>query len=150
MDTYDLKNKDEVEQFLVDTDFMCAMNKVVQLKVVQEDVTKLQTRSIWRYLTLIANDLNEQGQTFSFMGFQKKMVEVQFNKDILHDRLWIPIQYNNYRTDSITKLKTNQLDKIIDSITLLTSEDYGFSIEFPNRQQLIDAYNENKKNNKLK
>ena len=94
--------------------------------------TTKQNSSIHLYCDMIAKELNEH-TSFNYVGLKGDNIELMFTMSIVKETLFKPIVMALYGHDSTTKLKTNEIDKVVDTITKYTSERWKFSIPFPNK-----------------
>ena len=91
-----------------------------------------QNKSLWLFLTLLADALNSAG--LEMRQVLKPTYHVPWTKDLCHDLLWIPIQKALYKTHSTRVLpKLEQIDKIHEIIMRELGEKHGLEyIPFPN------------------
>ena len=93
-----------------------------------------QNNSLWLYFTLLATELNLAG--YDMRKLIEHGVEISWTKDTIADYLWKPIQKEMFKTNSTTKLTTEQINQIYDEVNRITSEK-GVSVAFPNVEQLF-------------
>ena len=93
--------------------------------------TKEQNRALYKFLTVLADKLNESG--LDMRKVLKPTYNIPWTKDSTHDHIWIPFQKAMYNTDSTTKLsKHEQIDKIHETIMRELGEKHQLAyIPFP-------------------
>lgn len=93
--------------------------------------TDKQNKSLWLFFTLLADTLNEAG--LDMRKVLKPTYNLSWNKDMVHDHLWIPIQRAMFQTGSTMFLhKQEQIDKIHKIIMRELGEKFGIEyIPFP-------------------
>jgi len=99
----------------------------------QEKRTSQQNKALHLFFTWIAGMFNEVGSTYTnLMG-----IETIWSPIMVKELIWKPLQKQLYDTDSTTKLNTEQINIISDSIILHFSE-VGYTLEFPSMQQFLN------------
>jgi hypothetical protein len=108
----------------------------IQYKRVPKKRSIEQNNSMWRWLTQIAELLNESGWTHeNEMG-----IPMRYSKDLLHKVYLIPILETEFNIDSTKKMTTEILNYIIDSFTLFFGEKKGIKVPiFPNKQDYLNS-----------
>lgn len=93
--------------------------------------TSQQNKALWKFLTLLADSLNESGKDMRVV--LKPTYSIPWTKENCHDHLWIPLQKAMYGTDSTTELnKQEQITKIHEVIMRELGEKHGVEfIPFP-------------------
>jgi len=93
--------------------------------------TSQQNKSLWLFYQLLADSLNAAGLDMRVV--LKPEVDIPWNKDTVHDYLWIPIQKAYLRTDSTTKLgKHLDIEEIHAILMRHLGEKFGVEyIQFP-------------------
>ena len=102
-----------------------------------------QNKSLHKYFTLIANQLNDMGQEFCFSGITGKELSMRYTMNIIKEMFWKPIQETMFETKSTTKLTTSQMNQIIDVFTKFFA-DKGVVLDFPS----VEAMEKNNFDNK--
>lgn len=89
--------------------------------------TGQQNKGIWLFLTQLAEALNNGGLLMKKV--LKEEADIEWNKDLAHDYLWIPIQKAVCGTDSTTELeKQIDIEKVHE--TLMRHLGEKFHVEF--------------------
>lgn len=128
---YNPRDKNELEAFFAESDRLVLLrNILIELRGLKPTRSLLQNNAMWLYLTNIAIELNKS-QTFEYRGLSGKMMELPFNKNILHYITWIPAQKYLFKTDSTRLLETNQLNIIIESIDKFLGQNFNIYVDFP-------------------
>ena len=112
----------------------------------EEKRTTQQNKSLWLWFTLLAEKLNDSGLDMRkiFEGF-KEGVNVPWDKQSVHDYLWMPFQKAVLLKDSTTKLKKKEdIDNVYDVFNKYFGEKYGFYQEFPSKERLMEEENNKK------
>ena len=95
--------------------------------------SNLQSRSRWKYLTMVASILNGRGETYSPPGYK---VDVKWNKDLLYAIYWL--SHKSTIFPGVTKqLNTKQFCELADGVMDLFAIVFDVNIPFPNRDQLL-------------
>ena len=104
----------------------------VELKEIKPTRSNQQNRALHLYFTFCANALNEAGDYFYYQDYKNVSAEMQWTGEMFKT-YWIkPIIKVLYNIDSTTKLKTNEIDQIIDVISKRFAEN-GLSVNFPSQ-----------------
>jgi len=111
--------------------YLTTKGAIIEIKEIKQTRTNAQNAALWLYFTHCADALNESGIYNSIETITGVKMELTWNKDTFHDKIWIPLQLAAFGTDSTTKLKRNEIDPIYDSICKWMGE-IGISVSFPN------------------
>jgi len=97
--------------------------------------TNKQNASLHKWLTQIAEMLNESGQTYTTeMG-----IPIRYSLNLLKEFYWKPTQKVLFGIESTTEMTGVMLNNLIDSFTLWLSHKKNIEApEFPNKQSLIN------------
>ena len=106
--------------------------EIIELKKVSKNRTSLQNRALHLFFTQVANELNDSGILFIYRGLKGMEMETPWTGELFKSFTWKPIQSAMFGTESTTKLKTNQIDKIFVVINKFFA-DKGIEITFPNQ-----------------
>jgi len=128
--TYNLNNN---ESFINAFNFFTYLKEkqaTIEIKEVKQTRSSLQNRAMHLYFTFCANALNQSGEYFQYLDYKNVSAEMEWSGEMFKT-YWIkPIIKVLYDYDSTTKLKTNEIDQIIDVITKRFAEN-GLSVSFP-------------------
>ena len=97
---------------------------------IKEVRSSAQNRSIHKYFTLIAQELNELGQEFCYTGITGKELSMPYTSHLVKEMFWKPIQFTMFKTNTTTKLSTTQMNQIIDVFSKFFAE-RGVDLDFP-------------------
>jgi len=97
--------------------YLKSKQAVIEIKEVKQTRSSLQNRALYLYFTFIAETLNNYGLYFQTVDLFQMPVECEWNKDLVKEFIWKPIQKTLFDIESTTKLKTNELDVIINVLT---------------------------------
>jgi len=120
---------------------LCLTNTlVVDVKSNRAARTELQNRSLHLYLTMLSDAFNDAG--LSVMVVLTKLFKspnFAWSAYLVKERIWRPVQEQTLGEESTTKLETQHVSMIHDSINRATSEKLGVSVPFPDRyNQMIE------------
>lgn len=104
---------------------------VVELGKVDERSLK-QNSALHRYFSLVARELNANG----FKIQSNLNMELDWNMTRVKELIWKEFQKVVLGKDSTRLLTKKELTQIYDYVNRYTSEQFGISIEFPNKEQL--------------
>jgi hypothetical protein len=79
-----------------------------------------QNNSLWLWYTQVAETLNEAG--LDVRTFLKDGVEVPWNKNLVHDLMWIKLQIVMTGKESTKEINTEEMNKIMDVIIRTAGE----------------------------
>src|SRR5580704_15804557 len=94
--------------------------------------TSQQNKALWKWFELLAAELNAAGLDQRVV--LKPSVQIPWDKDDIHDQLWIPIQKAVVKTSSTTELTKQQVSEIFDIINRHLSERFNLSVQFPSHE----------------
>ena len=112
------------------------MGKVVEVKEHKPHRTSQQNKSLHKFFTIIANELNEMGKEFTYTGLNVESVSTMYTPQIVKDFFWRPIQVTLFDIESTRDLTTDQMNKIIDVIVKFFGEK-SILVEFPSMDNMI-------------
>ncbi len=127
---YDLSDIKELKDFDAQSVHFKATNKIVELKECKNIRTLRQNRALHKFFMMISEQLNELGMEFSYTGIKGADMSLRYTPDIVKEFFWKPIQMTLFEFKSTTKLKTDEMNQIIDVIVKFFG-DQGVVIEFP-------------------
>lgn len=93
--------------------------------------TGSQNRSIHLYFKLLAYELNEAG--FDVMKTMNQDIAIPWNEHLIKELIWRKVQKAMTDKRSTTKLNTDEISKIYETINRHLSSTLGVSVEFPNK-----------------
>ena len=100
--------------------------------------TETQNRALWLYFTMLADALNDAGFSIKkTLTFYK--ADIDWDKDSLHDLMWVPIQKALLGKGSTTELKSQEdIDRVYEHVNRFTADKMGISMPFPNKEEMMD------------
>ena len=102
----------------------------IELKEIKQTRSNLQNRAIHLWFTFCADALNSSGEYFQYLDYKNVSAEMPWSGEMFKT-YWIkPIIKVLYDIDSTTKLKTNEIDQLIDVISKRFAEN-GLTVNFP-------------------
>ena len=93
--------------------------------------TGTQNRSIHLYFKLLAYELNEAG--FDVMKTLSHDVAIPWNEHLIKELIWRKVQKAMTDKRSTTKLNTDEVGKIYETINRHLASTLGISVEFPDK-----------------
>ena len=81
---------------------------------------------------MLAEELNAAG--LDQRTVLKPSIAIPWDKDDIHDQLWIPIQRAVVKTGSTTELTKQQVSEIFDILNRHLSERFNLSVQFPSNE----------------
>lgn len=105
-------------------------------KITEKQRTDQQNRALHLYFQMIADDLNEAG--LDIRKVLKPEIEIPWNKDLVKDYLWRPIQEIYLKKKSTTQLITTDIDIIFEIFNRHIAK-FGIHEDFPSLERFIDA-----------
>ncbi len=98
--------------------------------------TLKQNNALWKLFSLMAEKLNGSG--YDMRKALEPSVDIPWNKQSIHDYIWLPIQQAQLKKNSTTDLTTKDIDLVFETILRHFGEKFGLEISFPSIEQLID------------
>jgi hypothetical protein len=94
--------------------------------------TSQQNKALWKWFELLAAELNAAG--LDQRTVLKPSIAIAWDKDDIHDQLWIPVQKAVVKTGSTTELTKQQVSEIYDVLNRHLSEKFGVGVQFPSNE----------------
>ncbi len=130
-------NEIDAKKARVKLDFFIDQGKVFELKEKRLTRTLKQNSALHKFFEIIASELNDLGEEFTYQGLSVKAISTMYTPDIVKNFFWRPIQIALFNIESTKDLKSKEINDIIDVITKFFGE-RGVYVEFPNKEQLND------------
>lgn len=89
----------------------------IEINEVKQTRSNLQNRALYLYFTFVADTLNNHGLYFRNIDLFGLPIENKWDKDLVKKFIWVPIQKTLFDIESTTKLKTNEIDIILDVLS---------------------------------
>lgn len=129
-DQYNLSTSEGFNKAFREFSRLKEKNALIEIKEVKQTRTNRQNSALHLYFTHCANALNDSGEYFQYLDYKNVSAEMLWSPDMFKS-YWIkPIIKVLYDIDSTTKLKTNEIDQIIDVISKRFGE-IGIQVNFP-------------------
>jgi hypothetical protein len=129
---FNLATNEGFNKFFESFTFLKSIGAVVELKVIKQTRSNRQNAALHLFYTWCANALNKNQDWFKYTDYKNVLCEIEWTGEMFKT-YWIkPIIKVHYDINSTTKLKTNEIDIIIDVITKRFAEN-GISINFPSQ-----------------
>ena len=100
----------------------------------QNKRTILQNASLHKYLTMVAHELENQGQTMTDVIKKWPTVEITPTMNSVKEIIWRPVQNMQVGKKSTTELTTSEVDKIYQIVSMFLSRQFGISLPFPSQE----------------
>lgn len=127
---YNLSNKTELTEFDNQIRHFKALSKIVELDQVNPKRSSQQNRALHKFFGMISEELNELGMEFVYTGLKGAEISLRYTPNIVKLFFWKPIQIALFDFESTTKLKSKEMNQIIDIIIKFFG-DKGVLIVFP-------------------
>ena len=121
-------------------DYFIENGKVFELKQKKVTRTLKQNSALHKFFVIIATELNDLGEEFTYQGLSVEAISTMYTPDIVKNFFWRPIQTALFDVKSTTDLTSKQMNDIIDVIVKFFGEK-GVYVEFPNKEQLLNDEN---------
>ena len=109
----------------------------IEIKKISKQRTNKQNSSLWKWLTILAERLNDAGiDRVKLLQILKKTpeIEIQNDKDSLYDEYWLPVQKAIYSdTEGSSDLDTVQIQKVYETMNKHSANTLGISEPWPDR-----------------
>jgi len=102
----------------------------------KETRTLAQNRALHKYLTDLANALNESGIDQKMFIDHLKGWEIPITMEFLK-MIWKMKQEKMFLTNSTTQMKTDQVSQVYDAVNKFTYQEFGVSEPFPSIEQIM-------------
>lgn len=100
--------------------------------------TLLQNNALWLYFTKLAKALNDAGLDMRRM--LRPEIDIPWNKDSIHDHLWIGLQEAMTNKTSTKKLETHEVSQVYDVLNRHLVEKHNVSLAFPSMDSQMNEY----------
>ena len=133
---FHIKNWDDMQEAITQIRGRQTSGKPFFIEVSDTDSvrTKPQNSAMWKYLTMLAGDLNEAG--WDMRKTLKPTVDIPWTKDAAKNHLWLPIQKAMEYGDKTSQLNTKQVSEVYEVLNRHTAEKFGISIPFPSKDSM--------------
>lgn len=129
---YNLSKSEEFVQLFGLVSVLKERGATVEIREIKPTRSNQQNRAIHLYCTMCAEALNDSGEYFVYLDYKNVQCEIPWSGDMFK-QYWIkPIIKVLYEIDSTTKLKTNEIDQVIDVISKRFGE-IGIEVSFPSQ-----------------
>lgn len=100
--------------------------------------TLSQNSALWLYMNMVAVQLNNGGFSFDkLLKEGKYTAEVEWNKDLVMEQLWKPIQMAVTNKKSTTQLDKKEIDRIYENVNKYLTVRVGINhIPFPSIENI--------------
>jgi hypothetical protein len=97
-----------------------------------------QNNALHLYLTILAEELKNQGQTMQGILKRIDTIEILPTTEALKSTIWKPLQDKMFDIDSTTKLEKADVTKVHEYINAWTTKEFGIDIPFPSQELSTD------------
>jgi len=87
---------------------------------------------MWLYFTNLAEELNERG--LDMKTVLKPEVDIPWNKNTIHDYMWVPIQKAMTGKESTTELESPDPSEIYEVLNRHLAQKFGVSVPWPSEE----------------
>ena len=115
---------------------------VCEIKAGKSKRTWLQNRAIHLYFAMLCDAFNDAGlDMIAVMRKLSKNAKIPWTPNAIKERLWRPVQLSSFGHESTKKLKTDEVSAVYEALNMVTSQELGVGVQFPNYlHQLDDQY----------
>ena len=132
---FDLKTSEGFIQAFGQFNFLKEKGATIELKEIKPTRSNQQNKAIHLYFTLVSDSLNDSGLYFRNMDLFGLPVEKQWSPELVKEFIWKPIQKTLFDIDSTTKLKTAEINTILDVLANHFAK-VGITVHFPTQFDL--------------
>lgn len=121
-------NTNNIEgKLLAEQKFKQLIDKGATISILEKKETRsdLQRRSKWLYLTMVCNELNEQGQTHHITD----KLEARYTKELLDEVYFKSLKETMFGKK---RLNTKEYAEVCDMLLMLFAKLFDIDIPFPN------------------
>ena len=98
----------------------------------QKQRTELQNRAIHLYLTWVARELSNQGQTMQNVVKAITKVEITPTMQNVKEMIWREIQKTMFKKESTTFLTKHEVTQVYEVMSMWLSKNFQIDLPFPN------------------
>lgn len=135
------KNEKKLQEYL---SFLLGEKETIEVEITikkyRNSITQKQMRALHLMFKQLSDSLNEAGADMKAVIRQD--VDIQWTPENVKEYLWRPLMKANINKKSTTQLKTNEIDKIFDTLCKVIGERTGVEVKFPSIELLIQQQNE--------
>lgn len=132
---YNLQNENDVLKAKEKFNFMLRNGKTIDLIEKKNTRTTKQNSALHLLFTIISNELNELGIDFQHIGLKGQVLCSRHTPELVKNHVWRPIQLALFDIESTKKINAEQINEIVDVITVFFAEK-GVVIQFPSKKQI--------------
>ena len=116
----------------------CKENSVYEVEIIEKRVrTKKQNASLWKWLTMLADTLNDAGydRIKTLQTLRKDPnIEIPNDKDTIYEDIWMKVQEAVYpECEGSSDLETTEMSNVYEIINRHLVKAFGVSIPWPDR-----------------
>ncbi len=148
MPRYNTSHKQGAENASKYLNYAIKRGLVIDQKIVKNTRTNQQNRALHLYYKLVAEALLEVGYDFHYTNpMTGEIMSVPYDKDLVKDRIWRPLQEELFKIESTKELTTPMINDILTVLTPWLSK-INKLVKFPNKfDQMVRHMNEHDKHN---
>lgn len=105
-------------------------------KTIGKQRTDLQNRAIHLYLSMVARELQNQGQTMQNVVKAITKVEITPTMQNIKELVWREIQKTMFEKESTTFLTKHEVDEVYRVMSMWLSKNFGIDLPFPNDEDI--------------
>lgn len=130
---YNTAYPEKANQLRLDCEYHIKNKHIVEQKEIKPTRTNRQNNALHLYYEWVGKKLNDAGFYYGYTNiFTGEIIEIPWNKDLVKDYIWRPLQDTMFEIESTTKLKTYMINELLMVINNWLSEK-GIQVNFPNR-----------------
>lgn len=97
--------------------------------------TNQQSKAIHKYLTMVADELINQGQTMQNVVKKIRRAEITPTTVSIKEIVWKPLQKALLGKDSTTELTTAEVTKVYKVMSMWLAKEFNISLPFPSEEE---------------
>lgn len=104
--------------------------------IIAKQRTEQQNKAIHLYLTWVARELQNQGQTMQNVVKAITKVEITPTMQNIKELVWREIQKTMFEKESTTFLTKHEVDEVYRVMSMWLSKNFGIDLPFPNDEDI--------------
>lgn len=130
--THNFSNPEDFSQFFGDVSYLKEKGSTVELKEIKLTRSYQQNKALHLFFTFCADALNDCGFEYEYRGLKNMYIQIPRTGLLFKEMIWKKIQMTLFEFESTTKLKTAEINQILD-VLIRHFASMGLSIHFPSQ-----------------
>lgn len=103
-----------------------------------EQRTSQQNKALHKYLTLVAQELTNQGQTMQEVVKHIRKAEITPTMHTIKEIVWKPLQEIILGKKSTTELTTAEVNKVYEVMSMWLAKEFQIDLPFPSNEDELN------------